>query len=82
MAYGGIIGCLYSPQLDEVQVEYTNCNSIDPAVWSGSCEDYLERLANLSNIERVGYPECQCQVSTYSAMNIPVIERKLETVRL
>ena len=56
MAYG-TTGCLYSPQLDEVQVEYTNCSSIDPTVWNGSCEDYLESLANRSNIERVGYPE-------------------------
>ena len=44
-------------------MEYTNCESIDPGVWNGSCEDYLENEANLINIWRVDRPECQCRVS-------------------
>lgn len=44
-------------------MEYTNCESIDPGVWIGTCEDYLENEANLVNVLRVDRPECQCRVS-------------------
>ena len=44
-------------------MEYTNCESIDPVVWPGSCEDYLENEMNCINVLRVNSSECQCRVS-------------------